>query len=75
MLRDLLQRGSLGRIVLVALFLWSGHTELAHMAPNAEYMKAYDMPAPELLIWPAALLERTERSPHKLRRPGKRRNG
>jgi len=47
----------IGRIALGALFIWSGYGKLAHMAPNVEYMKAYGMPAPELLIWPAALLE------------------
>jgi putative oxidoreductase len=47
----------LGRIGLASLFLWSAYTKFAYMAPNVAYMKAYGMPAAELLIWPAALLE------------------
>ena len=40
----------LGRIGLALLFLWSGYTKFA-------YMRAYGMPAAELLIWPAAAFE------------------
>lgn len=47
----------LGRVALALLFLWSAYTKFAYMAPNVAYMKAYGMPAAELLIWPAALLE------------------
>jgi putative oxidoreductase len=47
----------LGRIGLALLFIWSGYTKLAYMAANVGYMKAYGMPAAELLIWPAALFE------------------
>jgi putative oxidoreductase len=47
----------LGRIGLALLFLWSGYTKLAYMAANVAYMKAYGMPAAELLIWPAAVFE------------------
>ena len=47
----------LGRVGLALLFLWSAYTKFAYMAPNVAYMKAYGMPAAELLIWPAALLE------------------
>ena len=47
----------IGRIALGALFLWSGYGKLAHMAFNIGYMKAYGVPAPELLIWPALALE------------------
>ena len=47
----------LGRIGLALLFLWSGYTKFAYMAANVAYMKAYGMPAAELLIWPAALFE------------------
>lgn len=48
---------ALGRVGLALLFLWSGYGKLAHMDGNIAYMKAYGMPAAELLIWPAALLE------------------
>jgi putative oxidoreductase len=47
----------LGRVGLAALFLWSAYTKFAYMDANVAYMKAYGMPAAELLIWPAALLE------------------
>jgi putative oxidoreductase len=46
-----------GRVVLAALFLWSGYAKLAYMDGNVGYMKAYGMPAAELLIWPALLVE------------------
>jgi len=46
-----------GRVGLAVLFLWSAYTKFAYMAPTVAYMKAYSMPAAELLIWPAALLE------------------
>ena len=48
---------ALGRVGLALLFLWSGYGKLAHMDGNIAYMKAYGMPAAELLIWPVALLE------------------
>jgi putative oxidoreductase len=47
----------LGRIGLALLFIWSGYTKLAYTAANLAYMKAYGMPAAEVLIWPAALFE------------------
>jgi putative oxidoreductase len=47
----------LGRIGLASLFLWSAYTKFAYMDANVGYMKAYGMPAAELLIWPAAFLE------------------
>ena len=47
----------LGRIGLALLFLWSGYTKFAYMAANVAYMKAYGMPAADLLIWPAAVFE------------------
>jgi len=46
-----------GRIALAALFLWSGYSKLAYMDGNIGYMKAYGMPAADLLIWPALLVE------------------
>jgi len=45
------------RLLLAALFLWSGYTKLAYLGPNIGYMKAYGLPAAELLIWPALALE------------------
>ena len=45
------------RLLLAVLFLWSGYTKLAYLGPNIGYMKAYGMPAAELLIWPALALE------------------
>jgi len=47
----------IGRIGLAALFLWSGYAKLAYMDGNVGYMKAYGIPAAELLIWPALLVE------------------
>lgn len=47
----------LGRIGLAVLFLWSAYTKFAYMDANVGYMKAYGMPAAEVLIWPAALIE------------------
>lgn len=49
----------LGRIGLGAIFLWSGYGKLVHMDGNIGYMKAFAMPSPELLIWPALLIELT----------------
>ena len=46
-----------GRVLLAALFLWSGYAKLVYMDANVGYMKAYGMPAAELLIWPALLVE------------------
>ena len=40
----------LGRIGLALLFLWSGYSKFANMAANVAYMKAYGIPAAELLI-------------------------
>jgi putative oxidoreductase len=47
----------LGRIGLALLFLWSGYTKFAYMAANVAYMKAYGVPAAELLIWAAGVFE------------------
>ena len=47
----------LGRIALAALFLWSAYGKLVYMDGNVGYMKAYGVPAAELLIWPALLVE------------------
>lgn len=48
---------ALGRVAIAALFLWAGYGKLAYMDGNVGYMKAYGLPAPELLIWPALLVE------------------
>jgi len=47
----------LGRLALAAIFLWSGYGKLVGMEGNVGYMKAYGMPAAELLIWPALVIE------------------
>jgi len=47
----------IGRIGLAAVFLWSGYGKLAHMDFSIGYMKAFGVPAPELMIWPALLVE------------------
>lgn len=47
----------LGRVALASLSLWSGYTKIAYTAANVGYMQAYGMPAADILIWPAALLE------------------
>src|SRR5258708_7907853 len=49
--------GVVGRVGLAVLFLWSGYEKLAHPVSTVEYMQAYGLPAADLLIWPAALLE------------------
>ena len=48
---------ALGRVGLAAIFLWSGYGKLVHMDGTLGYMKAFGVPAPELLIWPALLAE------------------
>jgi len=48
---------ALGRVGLAALFLWAGYGKLVHMDGNIGYMKAFGVPAPELLIWPALFAE------------------
>ena len=47
----------IGRIGLALLFLWSGYEKLAHPASTVAYMQAYGLPAADLLMWPALLLE------------------
>lgn len=47
----------IGRVGLAAMFLWAGYGKLVHMDGNVGYMKAYGMPAADLLIWPALLVE------------------
>lgn len=47
----------LGRIGLGLLFLWSGYGKIAYTAANVGYMQAYGVPAADILIWPAALVE------------------
>ena len=47
----------LGRIGIATLFLWAGYEKLAQMSGNIGYMRAGAIPAPELLIWPALLVE------------------
>jgi putative oxidoreductase len=47
----------IGRIGLALLFLWSGYEKLAHPASTVAYMQAYALPAADLLMWPALLLE------------------
>lgn len=48
---------ALGRTGLAAIFLWAGYGKLVHLDGNIGYMKAFGVPAPELLIWPALLAE------------------
>ncbi len=48
---------AIGRVGIAALFLWSGYGKLAYMDANVGYMKAYGVPAAELLIWPALVVE------------------
>jgi putative oxidoreductase len=47
----------ISRVGLAALFLWSGYGKLVHMDGNVGYMKVFGLPAAELLIWPAMLIE------------------
>jgi len=47
----------IGRIALALLFLWSGYEKLAHPASTVAYMQSYGLPAADLLMWPALLLE------------------
>src|SRR5216684_5368653 len=47
----------IGRIGLALLFLWSGYEKLAHPASTVAYMQSYGLPAADLLMWPALLLE------------------
>jgi len=46
-----------GRIGLAVIFLLAGYEKVVHTAGSVGYMKAYGMPAPDLLVWPAALVE------------------
>jgi putative oxidoreductase len=47
----------IGRVGLGSIFLWSGLGKLVYMAGNVAYMNAFGVPAAELLIWPALLIE------------------
>src|SRR6266852_968402 len=47
----------IGRFGLALLFLWSGYEKLAHPASTVAYMQAFGLPAADLLMWPALLLE------------------
>ena len=42
---------------VAAVFLWSGYGKIAYTAANVGYMQAYGVPAADLLVWPAAILE------------------
>jgi putative oxidoreductase len=46
-----------GRVLLAALFLWSGYGKLVYMDGNVAYMQAYGLPAAGLLIWAALAVE------------------
>ena len=46
-----------GRLLLAALFLWSGYGKLVSMDGNVAYMQAVGLPAAGLLIWVALLVE------------------
>ena len=47
----------IARVGLAALFLWSGYSKFVYMDGNIGYMKAYGMPAADLLIWPVLLVD------------------
>jgi putative oxidoreductase len=47
----------LARVGLAALFLWSGYGKLVHMDGNVGYMTAFHVPAADVLIWLALLVE------------------
>src|SRR3979409_753681 len=49
--------GVIGRIGLALLFLWSGYEKLANPAFTVTYMQSYGLPAADVLMWPALLLE------------------
>ena len=49
--------GVIGRIGLAWLFLWSGYEKLANPAFTVAYMQSYGLPAADLSMWPALLLE------------------
>lgn len=47
----------LARIGLALLFLWSGYGKLMDVSSTASYMAKAGMPMPEVLVWPAVLIE------------------
>jgi putative oxidoreductase len=49
--------GVIGRLGLAWLFLWSGYEKLARPVSTVAYMQSYGLPAADVLIWPALLLE------------------
>ena len=49
--------GVIGRLGLALLFLWSGYEKVAHPASTVAYIQSYGLPAADLLMWPALLLE------------------
>src|SRR5258708_9110825 len=49
--------GVIGRIGLALLFLWSGYEKLANPAFTVAYLQSYGLPAADVLMWPALLLE------------------
>jgi putative oxidoreductase len=49
--------GVIGRLGLALLFLWSGYEKVAHPASTVAYMQSYGVPAADVLMWPALLLE------------------
>ena len=51
------QADVIGRIGLALLFLWSGYEKVAHPASTVAYVQSYGLPAGDVLIWPALLLE------------------
>ncbi|MGE5524601.1 MAG: DoxX family protein [Rhodospirillaceae bacterium] len=46
-----------GRIALALIFLWSGYGKLADIQGTVGYMSAHHMPAANVLVWLALILE------------------
>jgi len=46
-----------GRILLAAIFLWSGADKVMHYAGTLGYMKAAGLPYPEVLLFASAIVE------------------
>jgi len=47
----------LGRLLLSGLFVWSGFGKLMNAAVTTQYFASHGIPAPDLMVWIAILIE------------------
>lgn len=48
---------ALGRVMLAAIFLWSGYGKISDQASALGYIQSVNLPAPEVALWVAIAVE------------------